>query len=233
MFWTASPNPLMLFFRIMRRNTENNVQTPFDWAITIAAYAKGEDSAANPICQALSGPIRNAIQSFFTSDGMDADDILQETLLATLGYIRKNAGFKGDIKQLAVTIARNRCRDLLRWRRIRPHVPLGSLSHMIADRSISPLDEIADREVVAILQHALSNMGQRCRNLLSDFYLKKLSVDDIRQKAGLKSVQAVYYRRMICLNYARKIIISRLSERSPDNAIAPHPIDAKSEVQYD
>lgn len=164
---------------------------------------------------------------------MDVDDVLQETLLATLGYIRKNGGFEGDRRRLAVTIAQNRCRDILRWRKARPNVPLVSLENWIADKTKNPLDTLAEQEVLSILQSVLNNLGVRCRNLLQDLYLRHLSMDEIRHKAGLKSVQAIYYRRTICLKEARKLLNCRLEGRSPDDEVVSHPMDADSEVQYE
>jgi len=42
--------------------------------------------------------------------------VVQESLLAILSHIGKRGGFEGDLVRFAVTVARNRCRNILIWR---------------------------------------------------------------------------------------------------------------------
>lgn len=217
----------------MQENTDQKLGEPGDLSAVIAAYAGGDDTAADKICAELRGPIRISIRTFLTPDSPDLDDVIQETLIATLAYIRKNDGFQGDLRRLAVTIGNNRCRDILRWCKRRHHVPLEPLANWIADRSQSPLDEIADREMASILKGVLLNVGVRCRELLRDLYIRGLSAEEIRAKAGLKSIQAVYYRRTACLRGARKLLNRRLCGRSQGGGDEVHPLDADPEAARD
>lgn len=180
----------------------------------IAAHIAGEDAAADALCKALHEPVLLAIGKFLAEDSADRDDVEQETLLAVLGYLRRNRGFAGDLVKFAVTIASNRCRDILRSRRRKPQVPIDSLTDWIADHSRSPLDFLLEEEVLTLLRTALERVGAECRTLLRAMYIDEIPTEQIRRRLGLKTVQGVYYRRTICLKEAFRLLTNRLSDRS-------------------
>jgi len=140
----------------------------------------------------------------------DLDDVVQESLLVCLRYLRADKGFTGDAVRLAVTIARNRCRDLLRWRCRRPHVALDSLETWLADGSRSPLDDLAASERRDLLQESLNRISVGCRRLLHALYVEELTPEQVRSRTDLDTVQGVYYRRGACLDQLKKILQRRL-----------------------
>jgi RNA polymerase sigma factor (sigma-70 family) len=180
----------------------------------IEAYCSGEAAAGEDLCADLAGPIRHAVQKFFRSDSEHVDDVLQDTLLAVLDYLRRRGGFAGNLTNFAVTIASNRCRDLLRWQRRHPRTPIEPLSRWIEDRSRSPLDHLMENEVNALLQEAMKHLDSDCRRLLLDYYVREIPATVIMDRLGLKSVQGVYYRRAVCLKSAFRLLKMRLSDRS-------------------
>ena len=151
------------------------------------------------------------------ADPNDRSDLVQETLVAALQFLRRMGRFEGDFAKFAVTVACNRCRDLLHFRQRRPELREDTFSAWIADPARSPLDVLVDSEVVDLLHEGLAGLDIDCRELLSGLYLGAGTVEEFRRRAGLGSVQAVYYRRMICLRKLADFFQNRLQIRFPSS----------------
>ena len=87
----------------------------------------------------------------------------------------------------------------------------------IADSSRSVLDDLEHRELLQILQDALDRISSSCCKLLRNLYIEKRPTEEIRAQLGLKSVHAVYYRREVCLQEAKKFLQMALHFRSGRN----------------
>ena len=177
-------------------------------------YAEGDDSVGDALCRQLSPRLYKAAAKFLASPD-DRSDLVQETLVSVLAYLRRTRGFEGDVGKFAVSVACNRCRDLLRWRQRRPEQRGESLLAWTEDPARSPLDILADAEVVDLLHRGLAKLSAGCRELLTGLYLGEATVEEFRRRAGLGSVQAVYYRRMICLRELADFLQNRLRIRYP------------------
>jgi len=177
-------------------------------AADIAAYRAEDDAAGDRLYEFIAPPVRREIGRML-GDAAEADDVMQETLLACLGYLRGDREFRGDAVRLAVTIGRNRCRDILRRRRLRPQLDIEPFSHWLADPSRSALDDILADELRAILQDVLDSLARPCRRLLQALYVEDRTPEQARAVTGLDTVQGVYYRRGVCLRQARKLFQNR------------------------
>jgi len=144
--------------------------------------------------------LTSPLQAYRRGDAGDLDDVVQESLLAALGYLEQDREFAGDFPHLAITIARNRCRDLLRHRRRFPHRDIAPLAEWIVDPQASPLDHLENNERRDLLQRALTALSDACRKLLQAMYIDEIDTDVIRRRLGLNTVQAVYYRRTVCVD---------------------------------
>lgn len=183
---------------------------PGDLDRDIEDYRRGRDEAGDRLCDLLRGPVRRDAARLLGDDDVDVDDVTQESLLAALGYLRRDEAFSGDLVRLAVTIARNRCRDILRARNRRPHVDIEPLAAWIANPGRSALDELQERERRGLLQAALDLLPASCRQLLHALYVEGRSPQEVQARAGLGTVQGVYHRRSVCLEQARKLVQRRL-----------------------
>jgi len=117
-----------------------------------ARLAGGDELAADTICRRLDGPVRRAAAGLFAPETPDIDDVAQETLVAVLDYIHRNQGFTGDLIRFAVTVARNRCRNIVIQRMRRPELPIETMAEWIAHPQHSPLELLEDRETLGLLQ---------------------------------------------------------------------------------
>lgn len=181
----------------------------------IAAYRAGDDQAGNRLARILHAPLLLEAARFLGDDGADVEDVVQDALLSTLRYLRRHDGTIGDLVKLAATIARNRCRDLLRWRRGKTHVDIVPMSEWLADVSVSPLDDLERSERIRLLGQALETVSKACRRLLRAFYLEKRTAEEIRREIGLGTVQGVYFRRTECLRQARRAFDELLHDTQP------------------
>ncbi len=167
----------------------------------IKAYHAGEPGAGDRLADALRDPVTREVASRL---GDDHESVASDALLATLTYLDRDAGFAGDIRHLAVTIAGNRCSDLVRWRRLRRPPP------PVADPARSILDEIEPPQRLATLQSALGHLTADCRRLLRAMYVDGLSSEAVRERLGLATVQGVHYRRSVCLRRVKTHVSQRL-----------------------
>ncbi len=194
----------------------------------IEAYRARDEAAGNRLCTILHDPVRRDTARLLGDDDADVDDVTQEALVAALGYLRRDRSFDGDLVRLTVSIARNRCRDILRTRSRRPQTDIESLERWLACPGRSALDDLHDAELHGLLQSALDQLPPACRRLLHALYVEDRTPEEVRRQVGLNTVQGIYYRRSMCLEQARKFVQRRLrfgswTSMSPLEAEARHP----------
>jgi RNA polymerase sigma factor (sigma-70 family) len=177
-------------------------------------YVAGDASAGDRLCETLGPSLRNAAGRFLGYDAAEVDDVVQESLLAILSYLRTRGGFEGDLVRFAVTVTRNRCRNILVWRSRHPETNIEPLSDWLANPQRSPLDLLLEAETRQILQAGLDSLSRACRDLLRWFYIDGRSIETLRQQIGLETVQGVYYRRSICLRQLSRFLNSWIARGS-------------------
>ena len=190
----------------------------------IRAHIRGEEQAAERLCERLAPPLRTAARRLLGDEHPDVDDVVQDSVLATLGHLSRAGAFEGDLVRFGVTVARNRCRNLLAWRSRHRHAPLEQLSHQLAAADTDPLALLLADEVDRLVQQALDSLDEACRRLLEAFYLRRESAETLRRRLGLGVLQSVYYRRNVCLDRAAVFLEKRLAFCSrPDKEPTPSP----------
>ena len=180
-------------------------------AADIQAHVCGEASATERLYTRLEPTLRITARRMLGDEHPDVEDIVQEAALATLGHLTRSGGFSGNLVHFSVTVVRNRCRNLLAWRRRHPHAQLEKLTHLLESASGDPLEVLLQDEIDALIQKALDQLDDACRDLLAAYYLRRESAESIRQRLGLGVLQSVYYRRDVCLDRAAQFLEKRLS----------------------
>ena len=175
----------------------------------IAAYVSGDDAAGRGVCATLDVAVRQAVYAFLPANDPERDDIVQDTLLAVLQYLRASGVCPDNPEAFAVTSALNRCRNLYHWRRLRHGVDIDEMAGCIPSADASPLDLLDARETRDMLAEALASLDPDCRRLLWEIYLEEKSVEILRREAGLSSVQGIYHRKNICLKKVTKLFNRR------------------------
>ncbi len=165
----------------------------------IAAYIAGDDESGGPICRRLDPVIRAEVARFLPVSDPERDDVVQETLLAFLAYLRRAARSPARPEAFVVTMAGNRCRNLYRWRKRRPTLDLARTADRLVASGHDPLELLEDRERDAMLKDAFAGLDPPCRNLLQAIYSEQRPVEELQREAGLSTVQGIYYRKYVCL----------------------------------
>lgn len=196
----------------MRESSEHIAHEALD--ADLQAYRAGQDAAADRLVEAVRPAVALDVTRFLGRDDPEAEDVVQEALMAALGYVRRREGFQGNFVRLAVTIARNRCRDLYRYRQIRPQAEVESLADWLACPGRSALDDLEEKQLLGLLQEGLDSLGETCNWLLRELYLNRRTLDSVRERLGIGTAQGVLYRRETCLEKLRSFLKSRLGPRS-------------------
>lgn len=201
----------------------NHDQDSKPWTDLIAAHLEGDQDGTEALAVVLEVELRRATSSFLGYDDPDVGDVVGESILAVLDYLLRRGEFQGDLGRFAVTVAINRCRNLLAWRQRQKLVPLEPLAAWIANDEASPLDLLLADEQQDLLQQALGGVGPACEKLLRAHYLEGKTIEAIRSDLGLESVQVVYYRRGICLKKAFRFLNRRLGGCSQGGRTKDNP----------
>jgi len=164
---------------------------------------------------AVETPVRRAVQGFLGSNDPDHEDMVQLALIGANRYLKDTGSFNGDLgsgfTRLAVSIARNRCRDLLRRRKNLGEVELEPVQEILATPCPTILDEIEHDEQLDLLARSFKDLSQNCQRLLEAGYLKRPSLKELIARLGFKSPQAYYYNRNRCLERLKSILSRRVA----------------------
>ncbi len=172
----------------------------------IAAYIAGDTGAGDRICRHLETPVRNEVRRFLSVADIDYDDIVQDSLIAMLSYLRKSQRCPERPEAFVVTITGNRCRNLYHWRKRRPSMEIEKASTFLVDAGDDPLEQLDGRELESLLGDAFDRLDPDCRRLLLSIYLEKSHMEELQQDAGLRTIQGVYYRKYVCLKKLGKLL---------------------------
>jgi RNA polymerase sigma factor (sigma-70 family) len=178
--------------------SQHNPEKP-DFDHLIKGVVAGDPVREDKLYQVLMSHLKISVRLFLDSGRMEVDDVVVESITAVFKYIRRDGGFTGDLVAFSITIARNRCRNILNQQQRRPQTPIEPLADWIANDDRSPLDHLVKEESLSLLQQTVDSLDRICRTLLRAVYFEESSIESIRIRLGLKTVQGVYYRRTICL----------------------------------
>lgn len=110
----------------------------------------------------------------------DAEDVIQETMIT---YLRKKPEFKDEEHEKAwlITVATNKCKDLLRFRVRHPMIDLEQIQEFAAEDSDSGILE------------ALMTLPEKFRIVLILYYVEEYRIEEIAKVIG-KTPSAVKMR---------------------------------------
>lgn len=110
----------------------------------------------------------------------DAEDVVQETMLK---YMKKTPVFESEQHRKAwlITVARNKCRDIIRFRAKHPTVDIDELRNHSADNTDSGILE------------ALVTLPEKIKSVMILYYVEDFSVKEIASITG-KTESAIKMR---------------------------------------
>jgi hypothetical protein len=168
-------------------------------ARSVAEYAAGNNSAGDLIYKHLASHIRISVELFFGEDNINIDDIIHETIISVLDYIKVNNGFDGDLIGFSIAVARNKCKNIAKLNKKYPNKSIDSMHEWLASAGDSQLEAILSEETTNIIQKALNRIGRICKKILSGFYIDDKNAEQLKTELNYKNTQQVYYRKQACL----------------------------------
>jgi RNA polymerase sigma factor (sigma-70 family) len=195
------------------RNQPTNL-TDAEYAPLIDAYLAGNRDAAERLSGLLTHHARLTVKNFMNRDPLDADDLAQDSVLSVLEYLTRRGGFSGSLVHFTISVTRNRCRNHMIWKNRNSASDIEPMEAYLSDSKLGPLDLLAEKELVELLQQSMDRLEDRCRDLLRALYIEDVSIEEMRRQTGLETVQAVYYRRSRCLKLLGNLLKNRLRDCS-------------------
>lgn len=159
-------------------DAENQEQV---WTALMERSLDGDCAAYGQLLTALTGALRRALRARARGAGLDAEDVVQEVLLAL--HAKRNTWIRGTpVAPWVTAIARNKIVDAHRRRGRRPEVPIDS----IADSLFEVADDGAD--LSRDLERGLSSLSARQRQVLEAVSLEGHSAHEAAQLLRMSAV---------------------------------------------
>tara|TARA_R110002020_G_scaffold370759_1_gene582390 strand:+ start:189 stop:770 length:582 start_codon:yes stop_codon:yes gene_type:complete len=130
----------------------------------------------------------------------NAKDVFQEAYfsiwkrLSTGKFVPKN---RSEIEAYLFTTAKNKWIDQLRAESKKKKISINEINYQLAVDEVSQISESNERDYkITLTLTAFENLGQACRNLLTQFYFYKMSFREIAEQLHIEeaSVKNKKYR---------------------------------------
>jgi len=168
----------------------------------------GDARALRMLLTELGGSLRAYFTRRLFDGGPDAEDLVQETLIAIYAK-RATWDPSQSFSAWAYAIAHHKLIDHLRRQGRRPTHPLEEAESLFAD------DTVEDGATRADLARCLSHLPRRQRELIEDLRLRGLSVAEAAERHGYNPTAA-----KVSAHRGLKSLIARYAEPRPENARA-------------
>lgn len=177
---------------------DSNTQTLLD------AFFRGQPDAEERLARRLRPELIALAREMLGERDADHEDVVHEVLLALFRHLSTRGEFSGELSGYAAVMTRNRCIDILRWRkRFRGEKALESRP---GGNFMDCLDAIVAEETAARLAQAMEQLDEESRGFLKEHYLHEKSIRQLTEEQGLGSVQFLYYRRKKALAKLARIL---------------------------
>lgn len=136
----------------------------------------------------------------------EAKDVYQECLIAFYERVRQ-PGFTltCKIKTYLYAVCRRLWLKRLSEKKRFPDIAPGEVFLQIEEE----MAEIEESEKKFLfIGKSLDNLGEPCRSIIEDFYIRDLSMDDIRDKHGYTSAENAKNQKYKCLQRLKKIFFA-------------------------
>jgi RNA polymerase sigma-70 factor (ECF subfamily) len=186
-------------------------------SLAMDRYSRGDDSAFADVYDAVAPRLHGYLLRQ-TRDGARADDLLQLTLLQM--HRHRGSYLAGSpVLPWAFAIARRLLIDDLRHRKTDALSAARSIEEGDRPGSVAPEDEVASREVAALVEEVLDQIPEAQRTAFELLKVEGLSLVDAAQVLGV-SVNAVKLRAFRAYSAIRTAL---------DRAFRPPPREEESE----
>lgn len=143
----------------------------------------------------------------------EAKDIYQESLIAFLEKVKQpEFVLTCKIKTYIYAVCRRLwLKRLAEKKRFDIQVEAGE-SFPELDHQIEEIEEVEQKFM--LMGQSLSGLGEPCRTIVEDFYVRDLSMEEIRDKHGYTSAENAKNQKYKCLQRLKKLFFSHYKKES-------------------
>ncbi len=134
----------------------------------------------------------------------DASDIFQETVTVLYEKTMEGLELNCTIKTWLYAVARNLWFKQLRSKK-GEKVDFTDFEERIEDATFIVEEESPTERQLTILEHGLSQLGERCKRLLMKFYYFKRKMSDIANDMGYRNEAHAKSQKYKCMQQLKKI----------------------------
>lgn len=155
----------------------------------------------------------NMVVNLVTTNGgslQEAKDVYQETIIAFLDKIKEeDFELNCRIKTYLYSVSRNLWLKQLQ-RRSKYTEPLKESDEFV---EVPMEDALNKEEQYAAMHTALEALGEPCRSILKDFYIRNQSMDEISERFGYTNPENAKNQKYKCLKRLKKLFFDRYGQQ--------------------
>ena len=177
------------------------------WTALMEQSLDGDCDAYGQLLTALSAALRRGLRSRARNAGLDAEDVVQEILLAL--HLKRNTWVRGTpVAPWVAAIARNKIVDAHRRRGRRPEVSIDSVVETLHESGDEGAETAHDLE--RDLERGLSSLPERQRQVLQAVSLEGYSASEAALRLRMSAVGV-----RVTLHRAVKALTTILTQGNP------------------
>ena len=153
----------------------------FRWTLLMEQSLEGDCAAYGELLSSVTAALRRAIRARARQVGLDAEDVVQEVLLAL--HLKRNTWVRGTpVAPWLAAIARNKIVDAHRRRGRRPEVSIDSVVETLRDEG-----DVSDDQSQA-LERGIAGLPERQRKVLHAVSLEGYSAQEAATQLQMSEV---------------------------------------------
>lgn len=146
----------------------------------------------------------------------DANDIFQEAFfscwkkLSSGQFSPKN---RAEIEAYLFTTAKNRWIDQVRTQNKKKTISIDTTAHQLSATETIQIHELNEEEQkLSITLNAFKNLGQACKNLLTQFYFHKMSFKEIAINSDMEEA-SVKNKKYRCIQKLKELALNKENKK--------------------
>jgi RNA polymerase sigma factor (sigma-70 family) len=173
----------------------------------LLGLARNDDKALSTIYKENFPSILRMVLQYRGSED-DAKDLFQEAMIVLYEKVQQN---EFDLYSKLKTFLYSVCRHL--WLK---KLKTGNMSIALPDEmeEVLPVEDTIEEHVkkdeqFRIMEHSMSGMGEPCKTILEDYYIRKMSMQDIAEKFGYTNAENAKNQKYKCLMRLKKLFFDQ------------------------
>jgi RNA polymerase sigma factor (sigma-70 family) len=173
----------------------------------LLGLARNDDKALSAIYKENFPSVLRMVLQYRGSED-DAKDLFQEAMIVLFEKVQQG---EFDLYSKLKTFLYSVCRHLWLKKLQTGNMPLSLPDEL---EEVMPVEDtigehVKKDEQFRIMEQAMSGMGEPCRTILEDYYIRKMSMQDISEKFGYTNAENAKNQKYKCLMRLKKLFFDQ------------------------